>query len=142
MRNIFKRIARLVRTSEQRKNAFAKAAARFIEDNPDAFVFLADADTDVMIGAYKNVMVPVQLKQPDGKRMHIVSNALQYSRVEKSVDQLLLVVDSMFVNIAKELDNKRRKSLGADISHDFDEGSIERTVKGIKSPLQRSLKGK
>ena len=132
MRNALKRIRRLFRTAEGRKKDFARAAARFIEDNPDAFVLLADADTDVMIGAYKGFMAPVRMKQPDGKRMHIVANALKYSRVEKSVDQFLLVVDSMLVNIAKSLDNTSSQER----SMKFTEVPMEQTPEGLKSPLQ------
>lgn len=135
MRNAFKRILRVFRTAERRKTDFAKAAARFIEANPDTFVLLADADTDLMVGAYKNVMVPVRMKQADGKRMHIVSNALQYSRVEKSVDQFLLIVDSMLVKIAEERDTERSKKLSVG-DHEFREVPMKKTMAGVTSPLQ------
>lgn len=135
MRNQVKRILKLFRSAESRKKDFGKAAARFIEQNPGSFVLLCDPDTDVMVAAYNNIMVPVHMKQPDGKRMHIVRNALKYSKEEKSVDQFLLVVDSMLVNIAKENDNKRSKGM-LTRAREFVLGDLKRTPKGIKSPLQ------
>lgn len=137
MRNWLHRIKRLFRNAEQRKTAFGRAAARFIEENPGSFVLLADPDTDVMIGAYKNSFVPIRMVQADGTRLHIVANALAYSKKDgvKNVDQFLLCVDSMLVNIAKMNDTKRRADLH-EIPMDFVIGESEKTPEGIKSPLQ------
>lgn len=68
--------------------------------------------------------------------MHVVANALDYSKVEKSIDQFLGVVDSFLYNIAKESDNRRRTNLTT-TPVEFIEGAVEKTPEGIKSPIQR-----
>lgn len=99
----------------KKRTAFAYAAQEFAHKYKDSFVMLADPDTDVILMAYQNILVPMRYTNPkDGSRMRIVANALSYSQGaegERSVDQYLLAVDSGIVAIANELYNRRRKSL-------------------------------
>ncbi len=135
MLSLFSRLGKLFRSADQKRASFAEAAAAFMEENRGAFVLLADPDTDVIFMAYRGIMVPVRMTHADGTRMHIVSNALKYSKVEKSVDQFLLVVDSGLVNIADALHNKRRDAAQSP-TLPFEEREPELAEEGITSPIQ------
>ncbi len=136
MRNLLKRAKRLFYSAERKKREFALAAQRFASEYPDSFVLLADPDTDLLFASYRGIAAPVRMSQPDGSRMHIVSNALNYSKVEKSVDQFLLVVDSQLFNISKELDTKRRKVLKPEEVDAIAYGPEEER-EPVKSPIQQ-----
>lgn len=97
------------------RDKFAQTAADFASEHPDAFIMLCDPQSDVMLMAYRNILVPMRYTDPKtGLPMHIVENALNYSQGkegERAVDQFLLAVDSGIVNIANGLYSRRRKSV-------------------------------
>lgn len=132
---LFSSLGKLFHSAARKRADFAAAAASFMEQNRGAFILLADPDTDCIFMAYRGITVPVRMTHPDGTRMHIVSNALKYSKVEKSVDQFLLVVDSGLVNIAQSLHTKRREAAQSP-TLPFEERAQEQAEEGITSPIQ------
>lgn len=134
------KLSKIFHSSNRKRREFAAAAANFGEAYPGAFVLIADPDTDVIIMQYRGIQVPVRYVHPvTGKRMNIVRNALMYRKVQKSIDQFLLAVDSGLFNIAKAVYNKRKTGLVGSVLHSVGIGKEERFEKdetgGVPSPL-------
>lgn len=104
-------IKKLLISAEAKRREFAVACGNFSEEYKDAFVLIADPHTDVIVMAHKGFMVPIRLKTKEGKRLHIVENALNYRKKENAVDQLLLAIDGGLEAIAKSLYNKRKQGI-------------------------------
>ena len=112
LRQLAKKMQRLFWSSDRKRREFAAAVANFSSEYSDVLIIMADPETDVIFMSHKGFAVPIQMKKQNGDRMHIVRNALAYSKFEKSVDQLLLAVDSGLAAIAKSLHNRKRIANG------------------------------
>lgn len=104
------KLKELIFRSDRKRREFVVKATNFTHENKDALVIICDPQTDVMVVAQGSSIVASRFKTAEGKRMHIVADALHYlnSKTDKSIDQFLLAVDSALFNLAQRRYNIRK----------------------------------
>lgn len=103
--------------------------SEFAHAHPDLLIIIGNPKTDQLFAAHKNKFVNAMIKDPKGKRTHVVQEVLSHSLFKKSIDGFIIslvealhlplkngnqffnFIDGAIFNIAKSLRDERARKI-------------------------------
>lgn len=103
------KVVSFFQSADRKRRNFVIEAQNYLTGRPNDLIIICNPETDVMVMAYKDLIVPIHFKGKKGERIHVIENALNYRKMNNSIDTFLLAQDGALANIAVTLWNRRHK---------------------------------
>lgn len=100
------RIKKIFSMADRKRREYVVEAQNYAETHKNTLLIQADPATDIIVIAYKDLIVPVHFHK-EGKRLNVIENALNYRKMNNSVDTFLLAIDGALSSIATTLYNRK-----------------------------------
>lgn len=128
--NMLKKITTLFRFAFDSDYYKKISISEFAHAHPDLLIIIGNPKTDQLFAAHKNKFVNSIIRDPKGKRTHVVQEVLSHSLFKKGIDSFIVslveslhlplrhgnqffnFVDGAFFNIAKALRDERAAKRG------------------------------
>lgn len=122
---MIKKISTLIRFAFDGDYYKKISIAEFAHAHPDLLIIIGNPKTDQLFAAHKNKFVNSIIRDPKGKRTHVVQEVLSHSLFKKGIDSFIVslvealhlplrhgnqffnFIDGAFFNIAKALRDER-----------------------------------
>lgn len=93
--------------ADRKRRDYVVEAQNYAEQHKNVLLIQADPVNDIMVIAYKDLIVPIHFHDSKGKRSNTIENALNYRKMNNSIDTFLLAIDGALASIGTTLYNRK-----------------------------------